>query len=62
MNRSDRERKIPHDFNYMWNLKRKTKHNADSYRTQIGELLEQRGGEGDKWVKGIKRYKLPVVK
>ena len=50
------------DFNYMWNLKRKTKHNADSYKTQIGELLEQRGEEGDKWVKGIKGDKLPVVK
>ena len=46
----------------MWNLKRKAKHNADSYKTQIGELLEQRGEEGDKWVKGIKGDKLPVVK
>ena len=54
-NKSDRERHIPSDFIYMWNLKNKTKEQTKQrqthrYREQMGG--RQRGGEwGVGWQK-----------
>ena len=52
----------------MWNLKNKTnkqnKTKSDSKIQRTNRWLPDRRqvGEWEKWVKGIKRYKLPVKK
>ena len=63
-----RQRQILYDFTYMWNLKNKTnKHNKTETELQIQRtntwLPEWRGaGGGEKYVREIKRYKLPAAK
>ena len=64
-NKSDRERQIPYDLTHMGNLKNKhkhkqtnKKHHAHKYGEQICGCHRQRV----KWVKGVKRYKLSLVK
>ena len=58
-NKSDRERQIPYDLTYLWNIKKKKK----PHRYKTGKLLpEGRSREWTKWLKGVKRYKLPVIK
>ena len=45
-----------YDLTYMWNLKKpklKKQNQVHRYREQTG---------GAKWVKGVKSYKLPVIK
>ena len=53
-------------FTYMWNLKNKTneqtKHKTHGYREQTVVTRGRGVGEWAEWVKGIKRYKLPVIK
>ena len=50
-NKSLRERKIPYELFYMWNLKNKGKNNPQSKLTDIenrlvGPIGDARGGEG----------------
>ena len=56
------KRQILYDLTYMWNLKKPSK----LIDTEIMEnrLVAARGGVGEwvKWVKGVKRYKLLVIK
>lgn len=42
-NKSDKERQIPYDFSYMWNLmtNKQTKPQAHRYRKQIGGCQRQ---------------------
>ena len=50
-NKSDKEREIPHDLAYMWNLRNRTNETkqkrAHRYREQMGGC-RKRGGKG--WV------------
>ena len=60
LNKSGKERQVPHDFTYMWNLKNKINEQAKQKQTlryreqtdggQIGDGL----GEGVKKVKGLR--------
>ena len=67
-NKSDRERQIPYNLIYMWDLKNKT--NKQTKQNKTHRHRKQNGGcQGDggvggweKWVKGVKRYKLTVIK
>lgn len=62
-----RKRRILYDFTYMQNLKKK-KLNEQTKQKQIHKYREETmAGRGDKGakgkkVKGIKKYKLPVIK
>ena len=56
---SDRERQIPYDSFIHGVLKKKT--NSKTQRTD-GWFPEAGGGEWAKWVKGVKRYILLVIK
>ena len=64
---SDRERQMPYDFTYMWNLENKI--NEQTKQQQTHKYRQQTDGcqmEGD-WglcekVEGIKKYKLEVIK
>ena len=63
----DRGRQVSDGITYMWNLKTKTnkKPEAHRYREQTGHFPTrgwERSGEWIKWVKVVKRYKLPVIK
>ena len=63
-NKSDKERQIPCDFSYMWNLKNKI--NKQTKQKQIHRCGEQtdvcQRGEGmDEKAEGIKKYKLAVT-
>lgn len=62
-----RERQVPYEFIYTWNLKSKNKNkkqdNKFLYAANIlvvGECKEF--GMWEKWVKRVQRYKLPVIK
>ena len=59
---SQRERQIQFNLTYMWNLKKKEKTNKPlSHRSDY--WLPEAGSMGwEKWVMGIKRSKLPVIK
>lgn len=67
-NKLDGERQIPHDFIYMWHLKktkqRRQKEN-DKYREKTSSCQRDRGRDwGAGWtkqVKGTMRFKLPVI-
>lgn len=41
--------------------KTKTKNQTYRYREQVGDC-QKRGWDGLKWVKEVKKYKLPVMK
>ena len=64
----NRERQVPSDFTYMWNLKNKRKEQTQQiqthrYREQTDDC--QRKGRLGGWVKkgkGVKKYKLVVTK
>ena len=43
-NKSDRERQIPYDFTYWWNLKNKTNKQNKTKWKQTHRNTEQRGG------------------
>ena len=60
LNESDRERQIPCDFMYMWNLKNKTETDIETEKS--GGCQQEEGREGEKLVREIKKYKLPVSK
>ena len=49
------------DLIYMWNLKQKQKPGSYIKRTHWW-LLEAEVGGWAKWVKAVKRYKLPFIK
>ena len=61
----DRERQMPYDFTYMWDLKNKT--NETETNSQIKKAKwwwsqhRQVGRQVEK-MKGIKKYKLPAIK
>ena len=59
---SDKERQIPYDLTYMWNLKEENKYKIpDSQLQKKGWWLPEVGTvKWDKWVKVIKKYKLPL--
>ena len=58
-NKSGRERQIPYDLTYMWNLKSK-QNQVLRYKEQTGDY---RGGRGVlKWMNGVNSYKIPVMK
>ena len=67
-NKSDRERHIPYDFTYIWHLnnkinKQKEQKQTRGYREQTDS--GQMGGRLGKWtekLKGIRKYKLPIIK
>ena len=68
--KSDRERQIPYDFTYMWNIKNQNKwtnitkqKQTHRYREQTGGC-QRGGGVGGrmKYVREIKRYRIPVIK
>ena len=59
LNESDRERQIPSDFMYMWNLKNKTE---TVIETEKSGGCQQEEGRGEKLVREIKKYELPVSK
>ena len=68
LNAITQRKKIPYDFTYTWHLKNKI--NGQTKQKQIYRYREQidccrmGGGLGEwaKKVKGIKKYKLPVIK
>ena len=60
-NNSDKERQIPYGLIYMWNLKKKIKNKLTDTDNRL-MVVRDRGGRWAKWVKGVKRYKLPVIK
>ena len=62
---SGRERQIPYDFTYIWNLKKKKKNKQKQTHRSENKLMVARGEEGRRWVKnmkGNKRVRLPVKK
>ena len=67
LNKSGKERQVPHDFTYMWNLKNKINEQAKQkqthrYREQTDDYQMGGGsGMGGK-CEGIKKEKLPVTK
>ena len=67
LSKSDRERQIPYDFTYMWNLKKVNEYNKTETDSQIQRtnqwLPEGRKVEGGaKQVKGIKRLQTASYK
>lgn len=59
---SQRERQILSDVTSLWNLKKKKKPKANAEAEQIGGCQsEEEWGVGE-MSKGVKRYKLPVIK
>ena len=66
-NKGDRERQIPYEFTYKWNLKNKinnqTKHKKAHRHWEQTDDCQKRGGEwrGENG-QGIKKYKLSVIK
>ena len=59
-NKSDRERQIPYDFIYMWNLKSKASEQIKKRLINIENKLVVR--VWIKLVKRINRYRIPTVK
>ena len=67
-NNSEREKQIPYDITYMWNVKYDT--NQDSYKAKIDSqtqrtdfrLSRRRGGGGVDWEFGISRGKVLYIK
>ena len=60
-NKLDRERQIPYDLTYMWNLKQKSNRLTDTENKLV--VTRRQGNEGwVKQVKMIKLYKFPGVK
>ena len=47
-NKSGRERQIPYDLTYMWNLKSK-QNQVLRYKEQTGDYEAEGGGEMDEW-------------
>lgn len=45
----------------MWNLKKKKLGSRIQRKTDGGQRQGKVGGVGTKWVKGVKRHKLPVI-
>ena len=67
-NKSDRERQMPYDFTYMWNLKNKINEQADQKQThryrEHFDGCQMKGGLKrciKKISEGIKKYKLVVT-
>ena len=54
-NKSDRERQMPYDFTYMWNLKQKQKSELKDTEYILVVPRDKRLGVG-KLVKQVKRY------
>ena len=46
-NKSDRERQIPYDLTYMWNLKNKTKENENTLLDTHNKWVYPKGGVWD---------------
>ena len=58
-NKSDRKGQVLHDVTYMWTLKGGKKTSSQEQRK---DLLPEAGvGRWAKWLKGVKRYKLPII-
>ena len=53
------QRKIPYNLIYLWNLKNKQE---KTHREQTAPEAGSWQNGVAKWVKGIKRYKFPVIK
>ena len=62
-NKSDRERQIPSDFIYMWNLKNKHTNKIETHRYREQTDSGERGGGWGPSIKGegIKKYTLVVT-
>lgn len=61
-----RKRLIPHNSNYIWNLKSKqTKENTNRFKDRTTYWWSPELGSGvrmEDWVKGIKRPKFSIIK
>lgn len=61
MSKSDRERQVPYDL-YAESKTNKQKNKKTELMDTENRLMVARGGGWVKWVKGVTRYKLPVIR
>lgn len=58
-----RERQMPHDLTYMWNVKNQNATKQNKPNTEHRLVVARGRGRGwITWVKRVKRYKFPVIK
>lgn len=64
LNEVSQKMQILHDFTYKWNPTKQNKTIPRVLDTVSTVVTARQGGDagGMQWVKGVKRYKLPVIK
>ena len=60
-NKSGRERQIPYDLTYVWNLKSK-QNQVLRYKERIGLQRQERGGERDEWRQQLRNSSYEISK
>jgi len=59
---SETERQVLYDFTYMWNQNKQNPIQPTHREETADWRWPEVGVRMGKWVKGVKRYKLPVIK